>query len=123
MSARLLKRSRGSRLSRRRRWSFGAWPRARPNTRSRSGPRIERRASRRRYVRFGHGSRRGISVLANRIRAPKDMGEGGDLLPPLPTYIRPGWAPLCDGRVSAQQELILARVGAYLFFPTDLIPD
>src|SRR2546423_3021713 len=123
MSARLLKRSRGSRLSRRRRWSFGAWRRARRNTRSRSGPRIERRPFRRRCARFGHGSRRGMSVLANRIRAPKDMGEVVDLIRRLPTYIRLVWALLRDGRVPAQQKLILAGIGAYLFLPIDLIPD
>src|SRR2546423_6440071 len=123
MSARLLKRSRGSRLSRRRRWSFGAWPRARRNTRSRSGPRIEKRPFRKRCGRFGHGSRRGMSVLANRIRAPKDMGEVVDLIRRLPTYIRLVWALLRDGRVPAQQKLILVGIGAYLFFPIDLIPD
>src|SRR2546430_5452914 len=123
MSARPLKRSRGSRLSRRRRWSFGAWPRARRNTRSRSGPQIERGPFRKRCARFGHGSRRGTSALANRIRAPKDMGEVVDLIRRLPTYIRLVWALLRDGRVPAQQKLILAGIGAYLFFPIDLIPD
>ena len=62
-------------------------------------------------------------VLANRIRAPKDMGEVVDLVRRLPTYIRLVWALLRDGRVPAQQKLILAGIGAYLFFPIDLIPD
>ena len=62
-------------------------------------------------------------VLANRIRAPKDMAEVVDLIRRLPTYIRLVWALLRDGRVPAQQKLILAGIGAYLFFPIDLIPD
>jgi len=61
--------------------------------------------------------------LANRIRAPKDMAEVVDLIRRLPTYIRLVWALLRDGRVPAQQKLILAGIGAYLFFPIDLIPD
>ena len=61
--------------------------------------------------------------MANRIRAPKDMGEVVDLIRRLPTYIRLVWALLRDGRVPAQQKLILAGIGAYLFFPIDLIPD
>src|SRR5256714_3157033 len=84
---------------------------------------MERRPFPRRCARFGHGSRRGMSVLANRIRAPKDMGEVVDLIRRLPTYIRLVWALLRDGRVPAQQKLILAGIGAYLFFPLDLIPD
>src|SRR5437870_8204458 len=64
-----------------------------------------------------------MSILANRIRAPKDMGEVVDLIRRLPTYIRLVWALLRDGRVPAQQKLILAGIGAYLFFPIDLIPD
>jgi uncharacterized membrane protein YkvA (DUF1232 family) len=64
-----------------------------------------------------------MSALANRIRAPKDMGEVVDLIRRLPTYIRLVWALLRDGRVPAQQKLILAGIGAYLFFPIDLIPD
>src|SRR5438477_4065386 len=123
MSAQLSKRSRGSRLSRRRRWSFGAWPRARRNTRSRSGPQIERRPFRKRCARFGHGSRRERCTLANRIRAPKDMTEVMDLIRRLPTYIRLVWALLRDGRVPARQKLILVGIGGYLFFPIDLIPD
>ncbi len=62
-------------------------------------------------------------VLANRIRAPKDMAEVVDLIRRLPTYIRLVWALFRDGRVPAQQKLILAGIGAYLFFPIDLIPD
>src|SRR2546423_3156740 len=84
---------------------------------------MERRPFPRRCARFGHGSRRGTCVLANRIRAPKDMGEVVDLIRRLPTYIRLVWALLRDGRVPAQQKLILAGIGAYLFFPLDLIPD
>lgn len=61
--------------------------------------------------------------MANRIRAPKDVGELVDLIRRLPTYIRLVWALLRDGRVPAQQKLILAGIGAYLFFPIDLIPD
>ena len=61
--------------------------------------------------------------MANRIRAPKDMAEVVDLIRRLPTYIRLVWALLRDGRVPAQQKLILAGIGAYLFFPIDLIPD
>ena len=64
-----------------------------------------------------------MSVLANRIRAPKDMGEVVDIIRRLPTYIRLVWALLRDGRVPAQQKLILVGIGAYLFFPIDLIPD
>jgi uncharacterized membrane protein YkvA (DUF1232 family) len=61
--------------------------------------------------------------LANRIRAPKDMAEVVDLIRRLPTYIRLVWALIRDGRVPAGQKLILAGIGAYLFFPIDLIPD
>jgi uncharacterized membrane protein YkvA (DUF1232 family) len=61
--------------------------------------------------------------LANRIRAPKDMAEVVDLVRRLPTYARLVWALLRDGRVPASQKLILAGIGAYLFFPIDLIPD
>jgi uncharacterized membrane protein YkvA (DUF1232 family) len=64
-----------------------------------------------------------MCVLANRIRAPKDMAEVVDLIRRLPTYVRLVWALLRDGRVPAQQKLILAGIGAYLFFPIDLIPD
>ena len=64
-----------------------------------------------------------MSVLANRIRAPKDMGEVVDLIRRLPMYIRLVWALIRDGRVPAQQKLILVGIGAYLFFPIDLIPD
>jgi len=64
-----------------------------------------------------------MSILANRIRAPKDMGEVVDIIRRLPTYIRLVWALLRDGRVPAQQKLILVGIGAYLFFPIDLIPD
>ena len=51
------------------------------------------------------------------------MGEVVDLIRRLPTYIRLVWALLRDGRVPAQQKLILVGIGAYLFFPIDLIPD
>ena len=61
--------------------------------------------------------------MANRIRAPKDIGEVVDLIRRLPTYVRLVWALLRDGRVPAQQKLILAGIGAYLVFPIDLIPD
>lgn len=61
--------------------------------------------------------------MANRIRAPKDMAEVVDLIRRLPTYIRLVWALIRDGRVPAGQKLILAGIGAYLFFPIDLIPD
>jgi uncharacterized membrane protein YkvA (DUF1232 family) len=64
-----------------------------------------------------------MSALANRIRAPKDMGEVVELIRRLPTYIRLVWALLRDGRVPAQQKLILAGIAGYLFFPIDLIPD
>lgn len=46
-----------------------------------------------------------------------------DLIRRLPTYIRLVWALIRDGRVPAGQKLILAGIGAYLFFPIDLIPD
>jgi uncharacterized membrane protein YkvA (DUF1232 family) len=46
-----------------------------------------------------------------------------ELIRRLPTYIRLVWALLRDGRVPAQQKLILAGIVAYLFFPIDLIPD
>jgi uncharacterized membrane protein YkvA (DUF1232 family) len=61
--------------------------------------------------------------LARGLRAPKDLTEVVDLIRRLPTYIRLVWALLRDGRVPAQQKLILAGIGAYLFFPIDLIPD
>ena len=61
--------------------------------------------------------------MANRIRVPKDMTEVVDIIRRLPMYIRLVWALLRDGRVSAQQKLILVGIGAYLFFPIDLIPD
>jgi len=51
------------------------------------------------------------------------MGEVVDIIRRLPTYIRLVWALLRDGRVPAQQKLILVGIGAYLFFPIDLIPD
>lgn len=46
-----------------------------------------------------------------------------DLIRRLPTYVRLVWALLRDRRVPAAQKLILAGIGAYLFFPIDLIPD
>ena len=61
--------------------------------------------------------------MANRIRAPKDMGEVVDLIRRLPMYIRLVWALLRDGRVPAQQKLILVGIGAYVVLPIDLIPD
>ena len=61
--------------------------------------------------------------MANRIHAPKDMGEVVDLIRRLPMYIRLVWALIRDGRVPVQQKLILVGIGAYLFFPIDLIPD
>lgn len=61
--------------------------------------------------------------MANRIRAPKDVGEVVDLIRRLPTYSRLVWALLRDGRVPAQQKLIVAGIGAYLVLPIDLIPD
>jgi uncharacterized membrane protein YkvA (DUF1232 family) len=61
--------------------------------------------------------------LASRIRAPKDVGEVVDLIRRLPTYIRLVWALFRDRRVPAQQKLILAGIGAYVFLPIDLIPD
>jgi uncharacterized membrane protein YkvA (DUF1232 family) len=51
------------------------------------------------------------------------MAEVVDLIRRLPTYMRLVWALLRDGRVAPQQKLILAGIGAYLFFPVDLIPD
>jgi uncharacterized membrane protein YkvA (DUF1232 family) len=51
------------------------------------------------------------------------MAEVVDLIRRLPTYVRLVWALLRDGRVPGQQKLILAGIGAYLFFPIDLIPD
>jgi uncharacterized membrane protein YkvA (DUF1232 family) len=51
------------------------------------------------------------------------MGEVVDLIRRLPTYIRLVWALLRDGRVPAQQKLILVGIGAYLVLPIDLIPD
>jgi uncharacterized membrane protein YkvA (DUF1232 family) len=51
------------------------------------------------------------------------MAEVVDLIRRLPTYIRLVWALLRDGRVPAGQKLILVGIGAYLFFPIDLIPD
>ena len=61
--------------------------------------------------------------MAKGLRAPKDVTEVVDLIRRLPTYIRLVWALLRDRRVPAQQKLILAGIGAYLFFPIDLIPD
>src|SRR5438093_8680434 len=71
----------------------------------------------------GHASRREMSRLANRIRAPKDMADVVDLIRRLPTYVRLVWALLRDGRIPAQQKLILVGIGAYLFLPIHLIPD
>jgi uncharacterized membrane protein YkvA (DUF1232 family) len=51
------------------------------------------------------------------------VAEVVDLIRRLPTYIRLVWALLRDGRVPAPQKLILVGIGAYLFFPIDLIPD
>ncbi len=64
-----------------------------------------------------------MSILANGIRAPKDIGEVVALIRRLPTYIRLVWALLRDGRVPVQQKLILVGIAAYLVFPIDLIPD
>ena len=61
--------------------------------------------------------------MASRIRAPKDVTEVVDLIRRLPTYVRLVWALLRDGRVPAQQKLILVGIGGYVFFPIDLIPD
>jgi uncharacterized membrane protein YkvA (DUF1232 family) len=61
--------------------------------------------------------------LASHIRAPKDVAEVVDLIRRLPTYIRLVWALLRDGRVPAQQKLILVGIGAYVVLPIDLIPD
>jgi uncharacterized membrane protein YkvA (DUF1232 family) len=61
--------------------------------------------------------------VARGLRAPKDVAEAVELVRRLPTYIRLVWDLLRDGRVPAQQKLILAGIGAYLFFPVDLIPD
>jgi uncharacterized membrane protein YkvA (DUF1232 family) len=51
------------------------------------------------------------------------MAEVMDVIRRLPTYIRLVWALLRDGRVPAQQKLILAGIGAYVVLPIDLIPD
>jgi uncharacterized membrane protein YkvA (DUF1232 family) len=51
------------------------------------------------------------------------MSEVVDLIRRLPMYIRLVWALIRDGRVPVQQKLILVGIGAYLFFPIDLIPD
>jgi uncharacterized membrane protein YkvA (DUF1232 family) len=61
--------------------------------------------------------------VAKGIRPPKDVAEVVDLIRRLPTYIRLVWALLRDSRVPAQQKLVLAGIGAYLFLPLDLIPD
>src|SRR5882762_8540923 len=113
----------GWRRSRRHPSSCGAWPTARPSTSCPSGPPIVMRPSRRPCARFGHSSRREMYTLANRIRAPKDVAEVVDLIRRLPTYIRLVWALLRDGRVPAQQKLILVGIGAYVVLPIDLIPD
>jgi uncharacterized membrane protein YkvA (DUF1232 family) len=51
------------------------------------------------------------------------VAEVVDLIRRLPRYIRLVWARLRDGRVPAQQKLILVGVGAYVILPIDLIPD
>src|SRR5438093_5598268 len=122
-SARPSSRRTGYRPSRLRRSSCGAWPTVRPSTSCPSGPRTVMRPSLPRCVRFGHGSRRERSILANRIRAPRDMTEVMDLIRRLPTYMRLVWALLRDGRVPPQQKLILVGIGAYVVLPIDLIPD
>jgi uncharacterized membrane protein YkvA (DUF1232 family) len=61
--------------------------------------------------------------VARGLRSPKDLGEVVDLVRRLPAYMRLVWALLRDGRVPAQQKLILAGIAAYLFLPVDLIPD
>src|SRR5438093_11645693 len=122
-SARPSSRRTGYRPSRLRRSSCGAWPTVRPSTSCPSGPRTVMRPSLPRCARFGHGSRRERSILANRIRAPRDMTEVMDLIRRLPTYMRLVWALLRDGRVPPQQKLILVGIAAYLVLPIDLIPD
>ena len=61
--------------------------------------------------------------MADRIHVPKDMTEVVDIIRRLPTYIRLVWALLRDGRVPAQQKLILVGIAAYVVLPIDLIPD
>ena len=61
--------------------------------------------------------------MADRIRAPKDLGEALALARRAPTYARLVWALLRDRRVPLQQKLILVAVAGYLVFPIDLIPD
>jgi uncharacterized membrane protein YkvA (DUF1232 family) len=51
------------------------------------------------------------------------VAEVVDLIRRLPRYIRLVWALLRDGRVPAQQKLILVGIGAYVILPIDLIPD
>jgi uncharacterized membrane protein YkvA (DUF1232 family) len=51
------------------------------------------------------------------------MAEVVDLILRLPTYIRLVCALLRDGRVPAQQKLILVGMGASVILPIDLIPD
>jgi uncharacterized membrane protein YkvA (DUF1232 family) len=51
------------------------------------------------------------------------VAEVVDLIRRLPRYIRLVWALLRDGRVPAQQKLILVGIGGYVILPIDLIPD
>jgi uncharacterized membrane protein YkvA (DUF1232 family) len=51
------------------------------------------------------------------------VAEVIDLIRRLPRYLRLVWALLRDGRVPAQQKLILVGIGAYVILPIDLIPD
>src|SRR2546426_7094800 len=90
---------------------------------SRSGPPTATRRSLVPSRRCGHASRRERSKVASHIRAPKDMTEVVDIIRRLPTYIRLVWALIRDGRVPAQQKLILVGIAAYLVLPIDLIPD
>jgi uncharacterized membrane protein YkvA (DUF1232 family) len=52
-----------------------------------------------------------------------DLAEALELVKQLPAYARLAWDLLRDGRVPAQQKLILGGVAAYLVVPFDIIPD
>lgn len=57
------------------------------------------------------------------FRPPKDIGAAIAAAKKLPLYARLVWGLLRDGRVPAQQKLILVGIVGYLVMPIDLIPD
>ncbi|MGH2500676.1 MAG: YkvA family protein [Candidatus Limnocylindria bacterium] len=61
--------------------------------------------------------------MRKRFRPPRDLGAAIEAVRKLPAYGRLVWGLLRDGRVPAQQKLILVGIVGYLLVPLDLIPD